>query len=140
MNRFLMIAAVAATALGGGQMALADSRPTPPECRQNDRKCPEPRPAETKRKDGDRREQPRDAHRNGNHRPDQPRDARRAEHRAPRPGDNGRDARPFVRAENSRFAPAPRGQEYRVIRDQLVLVDQKTKRIVSVLGPVEGRR
>ncbi|MFT4012617.1 MAG: hypothetical protein QM682_04260 [Paracoccus sp. (in: a-proteobacteria)] len=183
MRRLLMMTALAVTAIGGGQMAMAETRPDapPPECRQNDRKCP-PRPANEagkkgERPKGERREPPprearrdghepppgearRDGHepppgearRDGRKPPPQARDHRPGETReakgkpspdgrkAPRLGESGRDGRVFKRAGNSRYAPAPRGQEYRVIRDQLVLVDKKTKRILSILGPLQAQR
>ncbi len=60
------------------------------------------------------------------------------DHRAPRVGDSGRQGRPFQQASNSRFAPPPRGQEYRVLNDRLVLVDKTTLAIVSVLGLVSA--
>ncbi|WGR61931.1 hypothetical protein E3U26_14285 (plasmid) [Paracoccus ferrooxidans] len=158
MRRFLMMTAIAVTAIGSSQMAMAETRPDgpPPECRQDDRKCPAP-PAKDARKKGEgprgeRREPPpQEARRDGHkppqapdHRPGKARDAKGKppvdSRNALRVGDSGRDGRAFQRAGNSRYAPAPRGQEYRVVRDQLVLVDQKTKRIVSILGPIQAQR
>lgn len=55
-------------------------------------------------------------------------------HKAPRIGDNGRGGQVFHRAHNSRFKVPPRGQEYRVINEHLVLVDSKTLRIITVVG------
>ncbi|ABL71512.1 hypothetical protein [Paracoccus denitrificans] len=158
MRRFFMITAIAATTLGSSQMAMAETRPDgpPPECRQNDRKCPAP-PSKDARKKGERskgehRPPPSAEARRDGHKPRQAPDHRPGEGReakgkppadgrqALRVGDSGRDGRAFQRAGNSRYAPAPRGQEYRVIRDQLVLVDQKSKRIVSILGPIHAQR
>lgn len=55
-------------------------------------------------------------------------------HKVPRIGDNGRGGQNFHRAQNSRFKAPPRGQEYRVVNEHLVLVDSKTLRIVTVVG------
>lgn len=55
--------------------------------------------------------------------------------RAPKAGDSGRDGKPFLRGSDSRFKAPPHGQEYRVVDDRLVLVDSKTLKIVTVLGP-----
>lgn len=149
MRRFFMLTAIAATALATGQAAMADNRPDGPrpECRQNDRDCPPPPPKDA----------PRKAKRNEGKAPPPPAEVNRGEHK-PRPaeapprnartkhtpdgrkplrvGDSIRDGRPFQRASTSRFAPPPPGQEYRVVHDQVVLVDKKTKRIVQILGPV----
>lgn len=53
---------------------------------------------------------------------------------SPRPGENARSGRPFQRADNSRFNAPPRGQEYRVVNEHLVLVDSDTLKVVTVLG------
>lgn len=53
---------------------------------------------------------------------------------APRVGESGRHGQPFVRANNSRIDPPPRGHEYRVVDGNLVLLDQNTQRIVAVVG------
>ncbi|WP_045390128.1 hypothetical protein [Falsirhodobacter sp. alg1] len=53
---------------------------------------------------------------------------------APKVGDSGRNGRVYQRAENSRFAAPPKGQQYRVVNDNLVLVDEKTLTVVTVLG------
>ncbi len=148
MRRFFMMTAIAATALGSGQMAMAETRPDgpPPECRQNDRKCPAPpsKDAPRKAKRSERKAPPPPAEvKRGEHKPRPaeapPRNAK-GKHapdgrKALRVGDSIRDGRPFQRAANSRFAAPPRGQEYRVVHDQVVLVDQKTKRIAQILGP-----
>lgn len=64
-----------------------------------------------------------------------PRQAPRAAHReAPRVGQSARGGQPFHRAHNSRFRAPPRGQEYRVVNDHLVLVDSRTLKVVTVLG------
>lgn len=52
----------------------------------------------------------------------------------PKPGASGRDGRPFQQASNSRFPTPPKGQQYRVVQDNLVLVDSKTMTIIKVLG------
>lgn len=54
--------------------------------------------------------------------------------KAPRIGDSGRGGQGFQRASNSRFKAPPRGQEYRVVNEHLVLVDSRTLKIVTVVG------
>jgi|GEM_PF-5479295 len=54
--------------------------------------------------------------------------------RPPRVGEHLRNARPFQRAPGSRFRAPPRGQEYRVANDHLVLVNSKTLQVVAVVG------
>lgn len=51
-----------------------------------------------------------------------------------RPGHSAARGRPFHRGKNSRFHAPPRGQEYRVVNDHLVLADSRTLQIVAVLG------
>lgn len=53
---------------------------------------------------------------------------------APKPGASARDGHPFQQAAKSRFPAPPKGQQYRVVQDNLVLVDSKTMTIVKVLG------
>ncbi|AMY67367.1 hypothetical protein [Frigidibacter mobilis] len=53
---------------------------------------------------------------------------------APQAGDSGKGGRPYQRARDSRFREPPRGQEYRVVNDHLVLVDSRTSKVVTVLG------
>ncbi|MFE3837250.1 hypothetical protein [Pseudogemmobacter sonorensis] len=61
-------------------------------------------------------------------------ESRATPHSNPRAGDNGRNGQPFQRATNSRFKAPPRGQEYRVVNEHLVLIDSDTLKIVTVLG------
>lgn len=132
MHRLLMMLAAASLTLAG-QSALAEQRPDgpPPECRQQDRKCP---PLARHGKRDDRPASPA-RHKADDRRHEDRRDAR------PRPhvGENARAGRPWTPPRDSRMARAPRGQEYRVIGDHLVLVDQKSHRILSVLAPVKPR-
>lgn len=62
-----------------------------------------------------------------------------AEHRRDTPhiGDSGRGGQAVHRAPDSRFRPAPQGQEYRVVKDYLVLIDSRTQKIVTVLGRLD---
>lgn len=55
-------------------------------------------------------------------------------HAAPKIGASGRQGQPFQRQADSRFAAPPRGQDYRVVNDHLVLVDKNTLKIVTVIG------
>lgn len=50
------------------------------------------------------------------------------------PGHSAAKGRPFQRGKHSRFNAPPRGQEYRVINDHLVLADSRTLKVVAVLG------
>ncbi len=54
--------------------------------------------------------------------------------KGPKIGDSGHKGQPSRQAGNSRFKAPPRGQEYRVVNDRLVLVDKDTLKIVAVLG------
>lgn len=54
--------------------------------------------------------------------------------KAPKVGSNGRDGKPFQRSSGSRFSAPPKGQEYRVVNDHLVLVNKDTLKIVTVVG------
>ena len=135
MRRILMLSALVVAGLGASQPALAQPQPDrpSPECRQDPRKCPAPLekhrkiPPEARRDDGPRHAAP--AERRGKARPDKHRHNLRV-------GDSGREGRSFQPGRDSNLRPAPRGQEYRVIHDQLVLVDKKHHRIVSVIGPL----
>ncbi|WP_112313161.1 hypothetical protein [Pseudogemmobacter bohemicus] len=55
-------------------------------------------------------------------------------HASPKKGDSAREGSPFQRAPNSRFGVPPRGQEYRVVGDHLVLADSQSMRVVAVIG------
>ena len=52
----------------------------------------------------------------------------------PRIGQRAHNAREFTRQQRSRFKAPPRGQEYRVMNDHLVLVDQRSLQVMSVVG------
>ncbi|RRH74708.1 hypothetical protein [Falsigemmobacter faecalis] len=54
--------------------------------------------------------------------------------RAPRIGEYLREARPFRPTPGPRFRAPPRGQEYRVANDHLVLVNSRTLQVVAVVG------
>lgn len=54
--------------------------------------------------------------------------------KAPKVGSSGRDGKPFQRSSGSRFSAPPKGQEYRVVNDHLVLVNKDTLKIVTVVG------
>ena len=76
---------------------------------------------------------PRGQHQAHRHAP--PPGQQHAGHRKPpRIGTSAQGAQPFMPAPDSRFGPLPRGQEYRVADEHLVLVDSQTLRIVSVVG------
>lgn len=127
MRHIFLLAAMAATTLGTADLALAKDRPDgpPPECRQNDRTCPPP-PERRDRDDRQDEGRRRDDHRS--------RHARQDLAAPPRPGDSARDGRAFRPSRDSRLAPAPRGQENRVLDDHVVRVDSRTGRILAVVG------
>jgi len=120
MRRFLMMTAIAATTLGAAQIASADSRPEgpPPACQRDRKDCQKPPQAQPDHK----------APRQGDGQPqrhDEPK----------RHGDNGHQGKIFHPGKGGKLAEAPRGKEYRVIGDKLVLVNKRTHQIVRVIGP-----
>lgn len=52
----------------------------------------------------------------------------------PKVGESGRKGQPFQRNSSSRFSSPPKGQDYRVVNDHLVLVDKSDQKIVRVIG------
>lgn len=162
MQRFLKAVVMAATVFGSAELAQAQQKgdAPPPECRQGDRNCP-PAPKRDKRhrqqrpqdasgfddarRGDDRRGEPRPGDDRRGPPPEQlPRDARgeplpEMRGAPPREDHAGRDPRQ-QHAQGRRLAPPPKGQEYRVIDDKLVLVDKKSRRILSVIGPAQGMR
>lgn len=121
MHRLLMIASAAAITLATVPASYAQSRGTD-RCPPGQASCPaeraKPAPAG---KTGPSAEH-RDERRGHEHRP------------APRAGESGKHGQRFERAGSSRFKAPPRGQEYRVINEHLVLVDSNTLKVVTVLG------
>jgi hypothetical protein len=169
MRRLLMMSAAAALSLAAPvAMADSRLEGQPPECRQQDRNCP-PQPRQGKVGDRDERRgsdgqrddarrgpppaghagPPPEGHRKDQRRPDDSRQVRRdgkplphaGEHGKPglRIGDDGRSGRRWTPPRDSRFGPAPRGLEYRVIHNHLVLVDKKSRRIVNIIAPARMR-
>jgi len=57
---------------------------------------------------------------------------------APKIGDSAKSGKAFVRAANSRVSAPPSGQEYRVVKNNLVLMTTKTGKIAKVLGPISN--
>lgn len=55
---------------------------------------------------------------------------------SPRVGNSARNGAPFVRSANSRVAAPPKGHEYRVVKDYLVVSDTRSKKIQRIVGPV----
>ena len=125
MNRILMAICAASLALSAAPAAFADTRGSGGAvCQPNDKGCTMPvqksgkAPAEgkstakspaksTAKKDGSR---------------------------GPQVSDSGAKGAPFKQAGNSRFKTPPKGQEYRVVNERLVLVDKQTMQIVTVVG------
>lgn len=121
MRRFLIIASAAAITLASVPMADAQSR--------NAAQCPRGQERCTVEGQG-RPNAPAPGQSNAGRKDDRAQENRRA----PRAGEHARSGQPFHRAANSRFRAPPRGQEYRVVNEHLVLVDSSTLKIVSVLG------
>lgn len=57
--------------------------------------------------------------------------------KAPRVGDTARKAPPLQQAKNSRLPAPPKNQHYRVVDDRVVRVDDRTMKIVAVIGIVK---
>ncbi len=55
---------------------------------------------------------------------------------APKAGDSGKSGTVFTRAKSSRVTAAPSGQEYRVVKNYLVLTHTGTGKIAKVVGPI----
>lgn len=120
MRRLIIATAAVATLLAAAPASFAQSRGGQ-QCPPNQRNCVQqdsPRP-------GNQEQRPRAGRADQAAQPGRP---------APRIGENGRGGRQFERASSSRFKAPPRGQEYRVVNDHLVLVDSNTLKIVTVLG------
>lgn len=58
-------------------------------------------------------------------------------HREPRAGDSARRAPMLQQAKASRLPKPPKGQHYRIMDDRVVRVDDRSKKVVAVLGPVD---
>lgn len=135
MRRYAIFTALAAALTLGAPLAHAGDRDLrAAECRKDARNC------QPTAQNGDTRHLAPERSRHDQQSRKEVRQSRGDERRAPRIGDDAREGQAYLRGKDSRLAAPPRGQEYRVLRDQIVLVDQKTKRIVNVVGPVSGTR
>lgn len=153
MRRISILTALAVCGLGLSQAATAQTRPAddpPRQCRQSDGKCERPdgaRPRGPQPQGGQhdaRRAPPPGAQggqqRRAGHAPGQEQHGNQARRNAPRKGDSARQARPFQRADNSRFAAPGKGKDLRVMQGEVVLVDSRTGRVLDILGPVRNPR
>lgn len=137
MRRLILVATAAAITLAAAPESFAQSRQAPdPECRtgqhgQQSDCTPDPR---DNRKAQPRAEAPRGNQQARNEPQARPAEPAPSRPNTPRVGEPARNGQPFMRAGNSRFKAPPRGQEYRVVNEHLVLVDSQTLRIVTVLG------
>lgn len=52
----------------------------------------------------------------------------------PKVGGSAKGGKAFQQGKNSRFSNPPKGQEYRVVDDYLVLADKNTLKVISVVG------
>lgn len=151
MRRISILTALAVFGFGLPQAAIADTRPDDPpaQCRQSDGKCKLPDGAKPRgprpqgnQPDARRRPPPQvqDSHqRRADSAPRREQGDEQTRRQVPGKGDSARQARPFQRAENSRFADPGQGRELRVMQGKVVLVDSKNDRVLDVLGPVPTR-
>jgi len=141
MKRFVILATAAATMFGSVSVSQAQSRNND-ACRPGETRCEQQqgqKPGQNQgQNQGQQQGQRTQAERTPERAPERPAAQKRPEPQqriaSPRAGDNGKNGRPYQRAKNSRFKEPPRGQEYRVVNDHLVLVDSRTSKVVSVLG------
>lgn len=138
IRKYLLLTPLAATfAMASLTAAHAQPKDQPP-CPRDQQHCEQPQPRENSEKqDNHTREQPARQTRHEQPQRQQPKVAENEGH-APRAGDSSRSGRPFERAANSRVSAPPRGQEYRVVDDYLVLSDSDSQKIVNVVGPVSN--
>ncbi len=133
MKRTVILATAVATMFGSVSVAQAQSRDNG-ACRPGESRCEQQQGKKPVQQQGQRPQ----AERTPERAPERPAAQKRLEPQqriaSPRAGDNGKNGRPYQRAKNSRFKEPPRGQEYRVVNDHLVLVDSRTSKVVSVLG------
>ncbi|HEY0213439.1 MAG TPA: hypothetical protein VGC40_07620 [Paenirhodobacter sp.] len=54
--------------------------------------------------------------------------------KAPHVGDSARKASTLQQAKNSRLPTLPKNQHYRIMDDRVVRVDDKTMKVVAILG------
>lgn len=120
MHRMILAAAAATLTLTAASAGLAQARVTV-DCAPGQRSCVQQEPQQQ------RANAPRQDAQGAT-------PSTRRDTPAPRIGESGRSGQHFQRAQNSRFNTAPRGQEYRVVNDHLVLVHSRTLAIVSVVG------
>lgn len=137
MRHLIMFATAAAITLSGVSASHAQPQPrTTDDCPRGQQTCvkpDQPRAPEGRGKEADRRPAPQTAPSRQDNRPAQAA-PRRDNRPAPHAGASARNGQPFQRAPGSRFAAPPRGQEYRVVNEHLVLVDSRSQNIVTVLG------
>ncbi|MDP3339230.1 hypothetical protein [Frigidibacter sp.] len=139
MKRFVILATAAATMFGSVSVSHAQSRSND-ACRPGESRCEQQQGKRPVQQQGQQQGQRPQAERASPDRAtNRPAAQKAPEHNqkriaSPRAGDNGKNGRPYQRAKGSRFKEPPRGQEYRVVNDHLVLVDNRTSKVVSVLG------
>lgn len=94
--------------------------------------CQGPAPCEkkveTKKKTGHRNDAKQDSRREGKA------ETRNQGHQPPRVGESARRAPQLQQAKNSRLPAPPKNQHYRVMDDRVVRVDDKTLKVVAVIG------
>lgn len=132
----LSLAAPAANANQPGQPDRTQAR-----CEAGQTGCPQPPHHKKDAQKADKRHdgaQPQGAgHQNGKPQGKKPQE-HRAENRQrpPHEGDSARGAPPLQRAQNSRLPAPPKNQHYRVLNERVVRVDDKTMKVVAVIGLV----
>lgn len=143
MRRILILSALVIAGLGTSQPSFAQSKPERPAAECHDRgakKCPPAREGKNHREKQDHhtgKRQPNDDRRDDRHQ------ARRDPHHKddrpapPRIGDNVGQGERFRPSRKMHLPDAPRGQQYRVIGDHIVLVDKHNHRITQVVGRLQ---
>lgn len=58
--------------------------------------------------------------------------------KGPRIGDHARGGKVFQHSKYKKVKAPPRGQEYRIIDDRVVLVNKDTLRIIAIIGMVSA--
>ena len=136
LNALLMATAMA---LGGtiAATAPASAQPAPPpavDCPKNAKSCREAPQPPRDQKARDQKSQPPRGQEERNAKPRRPEPERAHSARNERRAPDLREARGLRASEKRQLPAPPRGREYRVVDDRVVLIDPVTMRIVQEVG------
>lgn len=138
MRHLIMLAAASAITLMGVSASQAQPQPrTTTDCPRGQQTCVKPDDARApgqRANEANRRPTPQATPPRPDSRTAQQAAPRRDNRPMPKAGASARGGQPFQRAAGSRISAPPRGQEYRVVNEHLVLVDSRSQNIVTVLG------